>query len=85
MGGNLDPMLSSHAHQFKRISYVVYSEMEARSLDLSIDHDDSHCFGTKPFALLVHGTQPAGSDASKSITQRKKEGGFVGYNSNKKR
>jgi hypothetical protein len=42
----------------------------------------SHCFGTAPFALLVHGTQPAGSDASTSpSTQRKKEGGFVGYNS----
>lgn len=84
MGGNLDPMLSSHAHQFKRISYVVYSEMEASSMDLSIDHDDSHCFGTKPFALLVHGTQPKGSDAGKSIQQRKKEGGFVGYHSSKK-
>jgi len=84
MGGNLDPMLKSHAHQFKRIAYVVYSEMEASNLGLPIDHDDSNCFGTKPFALLVHGTQPKGSVAGKSIQQRKKEGGFVGYHSSKK-
>jgi hypothetical protein len=29
---------------------------------------------------LVHGSQRAGSDAGKAISQRKKEGGFVGYN-----
>ena len=50
-----------------------------QSLGLKIDHDDSNCFGDKPFALLVHGSQPAGSDASAAIQKRKKEGGFVGY------
>jgi hypothetical protein len=33
--------------------------------------------------LLVHGSQPAGSDASAAISQRKKDGGFVGYSSKK--
>ena len=42
----------------------------------------THCFGDKPFALLVHGSQPAGSDASAAIQQRKKDGGFVGYAKN---
>ena len=51
----------------------------AEDLGLEIDHDDSHCFGDKPFALLVHGSQPAGSDAGAAIAQRKKEGGFIGY------
>ena len=78
-GGNLDPLLKSHAHKFIRISHVVYSQMEADGLHLSIDHDDSHCFGTKPFALLVHGTQPKGSVAGKSIQDRKRNGDFVGY------
>jgi hypothetical protein len=78
-GGNLDPLLKSHAYKFVRVSHVVYSQMEADGLGLSIDHDDSHCFGAKPFALLVHGTQPKGSVAGKSIQDRKRNGDFVGY------
>jgi hypothetical protein len=84
-GGNLDPLIKSHAHKFIRISHVVYSQLEADRLGLHVDHNDEHCFSNAPFALLVHGTQPAGSDASKSIAQRKKEGGFVGYNVKQKR
>jgi hypothetical protein len=53
-------------------------------LGLEIDHDDSHCLGNKPFALLVHGSQRAGSPASKAIQQRKKQNKFVGYNSKSK-
>jgi hypothetical protein len=64
---------------FQRIAYVVYTEEEAAARGLEIDHDDSHCLGSKPFALLVHGSQRAGSEASKALSQRKKEGGFVGY------
>jgi len=63
----------------RQVSHVVYTEEQAAELDLEIDHDDSHCFGDKPFALLVHGSQPAGSEAMQAISQRKKEGGFVGY------
>ena len=63
---------------YKRIAYVVYTEEEAEKLG-EIDHDDSHCFSDKPFAILVHGTQEAGSDASKAIAQRRKEGRFTGY------
>jgi len=78
-GGTLDYLIPKHPNIFKRVSHVVYTEEQAAELGLEIDHDDSHCLGDKPFALLVHGSQPAGSEASQAISQRKKQGGFVGY------
>ena len=78
-GGTLDYLLPKYPEVFKRIAYVVYTEDEAKERGLEIDHDDSHCFGDKPFALLVHGSQRAGSDAMKALSQRKKDKGFVGY------
>jgi hypothetical protein len=78
-GGTLDYLIPKYPEVFQRIAYVVYTEEEAQERGLSIDHDDSHCLGNKPFALLVHGSQRAGSDAMKALTQRKKEGKFVGY------
>ena len=79
VGGNLDPMLARYAHVFKRIAHVVYTEQEATDLGLEIDHDDSHCFGDKPFALLVHGVQRKGSLASEALSKRKREGTWTGY------
>jgi hypothetical protein len=84
MGGKLDSLVSQYPNIFKRAAYVVYTEKEAAALGLEIDHDDSHCLGNKPFALLVHGSQRAGSPASKAIQQRKKQNKFVGYNSKSK-
>jgi hypothetical protein len=78
-GGTLDYLIPKHQDVFQRIAYVVYTEQEAAERGLEIDHDDSHCLGDKPFALLVHGSQRAGTDASKALSQRKKEGGFIGY------
>ena len=78
-GGTLDYLIPKHPKVFQRIAYVVYTEAEAANRGLEIDHDDSHCLGDKPFALLVHGSQRAGSEASKALSQRKKEGGFIGY------
>ena len=55
---------------------VVYSEQEAIDKGLEIDHDDTHAaFGKENFALLIHGTQPAGSAASKAlqVLKRKKK------------
>ena len=79
VGGNLDPLLAKYAHVFKRIAYVVYTEQEAADLGLEIDHDDSHCFGNKPFALLVHGMQRKGSKAQAALNERKREGSWTGY------
>ena len=36
--------------------------------NLEIDHDDTHAlFGDKSFALLLHGTQPTGSEANRAL------------------
>ena len=78
-GGTLDYLIDKYPNVYQRVSHVVYTEGQAAELGLQIDHNDDLCFGTKHFALLVHGSQRAGSDASKAISQRKKEGGFIGY------
>ena len=79
VGGNLDHLIPRYANKFKRIAYVVYTEDQADDMGLPIDHDDSHCFGDKPFALLVHSPQRAGSDASKALSLRKRQGKWSGY------
>ena len=63
-----------------RSAKVVFSEAEAVELGLEIDHDDSHA--AKPtlrddsFALLIHGTQPAGSEASTALKKLKGKGSY---------
>lgn len=51
-----------------RSARVVLSEREAkRKWKLPIDHDDSHVWNYDgDFAILIHGTQPAGSEAGKA-------------------
>jgi hypothetical protein len=78
-GGTLDYMLLKYPDVYTRVAYVVYTEEEAAERGLKIDHDDSHCLGDKSFALLVHGSQRAGTPASQALSQRKKDGKFVGY------
>jgi len=54
---------------------VVFSEEEAEEKGLEIDHDDYHAaFGKENFALLLHGTQPKGSDASEALKKLRKAG-----------
>jgi len=59
---------------------VFLSEEAASMANLEIDHDDSHAWeGTESFALLIHGQQKAGSEASlaqKALRQK----GWTGYN-----
>ena len=63
-----------------RSAKVVFSEAEAAELGLAIDHDDTHA--AKPslrdesFALLIHGTQPAGSEAATALKQLKGKGSY---------
>ena len=83
-GGTLDYLIPKYPEVFQRVAYVVYTEEEAVARGLSVDHNDSHCLGDKPFALLVHGSQRAGSEAMQAITKRKKEGKFVGYGKSQK-
>ncbi len=63
-----------------RTATVVYSEQTAKELGLELDHDDSLAQVHGPdFALLLHGTQPANSDASKAKQKLKIVSGFTGY------
>jgi hypothetical protein len=84
-GGHRDDLISKHN---LREAVVVYSEAEAEALGLEIDHDDSHAADParrhENFALLLHGSQPAGSDASKAL-QVLKRGGWTGYGKDKGR
>jgi len=69
-GGKYDDMIELHGW---KEALVVYSEQEAIDKGLEIDHDDTHAaFGKENFALLIHGTQPAGSMASKALQLIKK-------------
>lgn len=81
-GGKFDHLIDEGF--FTRYSKVVMNDKEAEDLGLEVDHDDSHCFGDKPFALLVHGTQPKGSIAALKLKERKAQGAFGGYNQKRK-
>lgn len=64
-GGTQDHLIDAHNLPEAR---VVYSYDEADQLGLEIDDDDSHaCLGTGSFALLIHGSQKAGSEAGKAL------------------
>lgn len=67
-GGRDDHMIDSHN---LRSSKVVFSEAEAEELGLEIDHDDSHAarpsMRDQDFALLIHGTQPKGTEAAEAL------------------
>ena len=69
-GSTLDYLIPKYPDVFRRIAHVVYTEKEALDRGLEIDHNDDHCLGDKPFALLVHGSQRAGSEASKAISKQ---------------
>lgn len=60
-----------------RTARVVYSEQEAADFGLEIDHDDSHAIEPGgDFALLIHGTQPKGSEAAKALAALKGSSGY---------
>ena len=78
-GGTCDNLIGKH----KLISAeVVFSVKEAEQKGLEIDHDDSHAITSeKSFALLLHGTQPAGSPAGQAWEKIKKTIGGYGEGS----
>jgi hypothetical protein len=81
-GGKWDYLIDEG--YFPRYSKVVMYEEDAQALGLEVDHDDSHCLGDKPFALLVHNTQPKGSEWGKAIRNRRINGQFSGYSAKQK-
>ena len=64
-GGRHDHLITEHN---LKCAEVVFSVEEAESRGLEIDHDESHAIlGEDSFALLLHGTQPKGSEAAEAI------------------
>lgn len=75
-GGKDDELIAQYG---LRSAIVVYSEQEAAEKGLAIDHDDSHAMNHGgDFALLIHGMQPPGSEASKAISSLRAQGEY-GY------
>lgn len=70
-GGRYDSLIGPNK---LRTARVVFHPSET---DLDIDHDDSHAADpskkNEDFALLIHGTQPKDSDASKALKVLKTE------------
>ena len=59
---------------------MVFSLEEAEQRGLQIDHNDSLAMTPGPsFALLLHGTQPMGSVASKALKKLKADNIKFGY------
>ena len=70
-GGRLDHLIEDYN---LKSATVVYHPDQATKLGLEIDHDESHALlSDKSFALLLHGTQPKDSDASKALKQLRLE------------
>ena len=73
LGGTCDNLIVKHK---LRSAEVVFSVKEAEDKGLEIDHDDSHAYsiGREKFALLLHGTQPPKSEASRAWRALIKQG-----------
>ena len=73
-GGRLDNLIDEYN---LREAVVVFSEKEAEEKNLIIDHDDSHAarpsLKDDSFALLIHGTQPKGSEAANALKILKRD------------
>ena len=78
-GGRDDHLIDDPTFNL-RSAKVVFSEAEAEKLGLEIDHDDSHAarpsMRDKDFALLIHGTQPKGSEAATALKELKGKGSY---------
>ncbi len=73
-GGSQDKLIAQHGLRFAK---VVFSEKEAELARLPIDHDDSHAIEIgDSFALLLHGTQPKGTIAAKSLSALHGKGSY---------
>ena len=81
IGGKHDALIEANNVKYAKI---ILSLDEATTEDLEIDHDDRHAYvGEESFALLVHGTQRAGSAAASALTDLRKVG-IRGYTKKKK-
>lgn len=75
-GGTHDRLIEPNGLKYAK---VVFSVAEAEKLGLEIDHDDSNAWShSRPFALLLHGTQKAGTPAAKALSALRASG-IKGY------
>ena len=75
-GGKFDHLIAD----WMRRAVIVLYEHEAEAMGLEIDHDDTHPRDPDcgKFALLIHGTQPAGSEGGKAVASRRMKGENTG-------
>jgi len=87
-GGKYDDLIDKYRLKFSAVvnseeeanNYVWYDKEGNENIGLEIDHDDSHAWkDDKPFALLIHGVQQAGSPASIALQKLRKAGVSSGY------
>ena len=78
-GGLFDDLILEN--QLK-LAKVYFHPKDAEAEGVEIDHDDSLAMdpNVNKFGLLIHGQQPKNSEASKAISQLKKENIKFGYN-----
>ena len=77
-GGKQDNLIEQYNLKSVKVVYTV-----EQAGDMVIDHDDTSAYmQDKSFALLLHGVQPKGSDASKALSVLKKQG-IHGYGKKK--
>ena len=76
-GGRDDHLIATEG---LRSAVVVFSEEQAERLGAEIDHDDSHAarptLRDQSFALLLHGTQPKGTEAATALKALKGKGSY---------
>ena len=78
-GGKQDTLIEQYNLKYAK---VVYSVEQAG--DMVIDHDDTSAYmRDESFCLLIHNTQPKGSEASKALSKLRKLG-IGGYGKQKK-
>ena len=79
-GGRCDHLIKPRR---LREAIVVKHPEDAEAMGLEIDHDDSHAANPatrkQNFALLIHGRQPPGSEASQALKRMKAEGISFSY------
>jgi hypothetical protein len=76
-GGRDDYLIDLHD---LKVAEVVYSVEEAEAKGLPIDHNEYYALNNAGnFALLIHGTQPKGSEAGKAMQLLKAQGVEFAY------
>jgi hypothetical protein len=78
-GGKQDSLIEQYNLKYAKVVFSV-----EQAVNLKIDHDDTSAYmRDESFCLLIHNTQPKGSEASKALSKLRKLG-IGGYGKQKK-